>query len=107
MTGDAGGDAAWLAVPRWGAAPVVGWYSASGTTRAGLADGEGAAADDTAGDDGAAVLWAPTADAAGGTMASWWLPPEVTVSVTPTPVMASTPAAVATADRKLSSSIRA
>ncbi len=87
---------------------MTGWYSASGTARAGLADGEGAAAgEDTAGDEGAAVLWAPTADAAGGATASWWLPPEVTVSVTPTPVMASTPAAVATADRKLSSSIRA
>jgi hypothetical protein len=91
-----------------GAAPVTGWSSASGTTRAGLADGEGAAAGkDTAGGEGAAVLWAPTADAAGGATASWWLPPAVTVSVTPAPVMASTPAAVATADRKLSSSIRA
>jgi len=87
---------------------VDGWYSASGTTRAGLADGDGAAAgEDTAGDEGATVLCAPTADAAGGATASCWLPPEVTVSVRPTPVMASTPAAVATADRKLSSSIRA
>ena len=59
-----------------GAAPAAGWYSASGTARAGLADGEGSAAgrdtagDDTAGDEGAAVRWAPTADAAGGTTAS-------------------------------------
>jgi hypothetical protein len=81
---------------------VTGWSSASGATLAGLAGGEGAEAEE-----GAAGAGVAAAAGRSGAAAAWWPAPEVIVSPMPSPVMASTPAAVATPDRKLSSSIRA
>ena len=82
---------------------MAGWYSAAGATLVGLADGEGAdAGQDTAAEEGAVAAAAGRSGAA----AAWWPLPQVIVSPMPSPVMASTPAAVAAADRKLSSSIR-
>jgi hypothetical protein len=87
---------------------VTGWSSASGATLAGLAGGEGAAGgEDAAADEGAAGSGVAAAAGRRGAAAAWWPAPEVIASPMPTPVMASTPAAVTTADRKLTSSIRA
>jgi hypothetical protein len=92
---------------------VTGWSSASGATLAGLADGVGAAGgEDAAAGEGAAgegAAGSGVAAAAGrrGAAAARWPAPEVRVSPTPSPVMASNPAAATTADRKLTSSIRA
>ena len=92
---------------------MTGWSSASGATLAGLAGGEGAAGgEDAAAGEGAAgegAAGSGVAAAAGrsGAAAARWPEPEVTVNPMPSPVMASNPAAVTTADRKLTSSIRA
>jgi hypothetical protein len=97
---------------------VTGWSSASGAALAGLADGVGAAGgEDAAAGEGAAGEGAAGEGAAGsgvaaaagrrGAAAARWPAPEVRVSPTPSPVMASNPAAATTADRKLTSSIRA
>src|ERR1700759_64459 len=73
-----------------------------------MTDGEGSAdGGNSAAADGAAEGAAPTTADPSGVSAWRRPPPEVTVSVTPSPVTASTPAAVVTADRKLSSSLRA
>jgi hypothetical protein len=87
---------------------VTGWSSASGATLVGLADGEGAAGgEDAAAGEGAAGSGVAAAAGRSGAAAARWPAPEVRVSPMPSPVMASNPAAVTTADRKLTSSIRA
>jgi len=99
-------------VAGWGTSSAAGTGWAGSWMAEGLADGEGAAeADDgsaaEADDGSAAEVRVVLAGAAGGAAAAGCPPPSVTASAMPSPLTASTPAAIATPERKLISSMRA
>ena len=91
-------------VAGWGTSSAAGTGWAGSWMAEGLADGEGAAEAD---DGSAAEVRVVLAGAAGGAAAAGCPPPSVTASAMPSPLTASTPAAIATPERKLISSMRA
>lgn len=104
MAGEACGDGARVVVSGWGTSSAAGAGWDASWIAEGLAVGDSTA---EAGDRGAAEAGVALAGAARGAAPARWPPPSVTVSVMPSPLTASTPAAIAAPDRKLISSMRA